>query len=168
MTAEDLLKQSKEILSYSPHTGKFTYIQKRKRMDIGDTAGSLNKAGYIQLNLFGKVYAAHRIAFLFMTGQWPIGVIDHKDLDKTNNKWTNLRDVTSSVNIRNQAKRKNNTSGKTGVAWNKREGKWHAYIYADGKCKTLGYFDYKEDAIFARMTAEKNLGFWVDKVCEVD
>lgn len=89
---------------------------------------------------------------------------DKGDLDK----WTNLRDVTSSVNIRNQAKRKNNTSGKTGVAWNKREGKWHAYIYADGKCKTLGYFDYKEDAIFARMTAEKNLGFWVDKVCEVD
>ena len=164
MTAEELLEKTKQILNYNPETGDFTYIQKRKRMNIGDKAGALNKAGYIQLNLFGKVYAAHRVAFLYMIGSWPVGVVDHKDTNTSNNKWSNLRDVTKTVNNRNKNIQKNNKSGVTGVSWNTREKRWVATICVESKSLCLGYFKFFEDAVLARMTAEKENGYWLDKV----
>jgi len=99
-----------------------------------------------------------------MTGEWPCGDVDHKDTDRVNNKWNNLRDVTKSVNSRNKSQHKNNTSGSVGVSWHSKREKWVATIYVEGKQLHLGYFDFKEDAILARMTAEKENGYWLDKV----
>jgi hypothetical protein len=90
-----------------------------------------------------------------MTGEWPSGVIDHKDLNKANNKWTNLRDVTESINSRNAPLHKLNVSGVSGVSWDSVNKKWHTSIHVDGKMLWLGRFISLEDAISTRMAAEK-------------
>lgn len=166
MTKEDLLKKLKEIFTYDQISGNFTHNFSRGLRKAGDVVGTINKGGYLQFQISGKIYLAHRLAWLYMTGDWPEGMIDHKDLDRKNNSWSNLRDVPRKVNARNGAIRKNNSSGFRGVSWNKQENKWYAYISVDGKLKSLGRFLHKEDAILARMTAEKKYGYWVDRVCD--
>lgn len=160
----ELQSKLKEILEYSPETGEFTYIVRRGYMTAGEVAGSVNGHGYKQIKFEGKLQQSHRLAFLYMTGAWPVGEVDHKDTDRLNNKWDNLRDVGIVVNRRNKSKHKNNTSGVIGVSWNKVSGTWQAHIGVDGKLIGLGNFVHKEDAILARMTAEKEYGYWLDKV----
>ena len=79
---------------------------------------------------------------------------DHADRNPLNNKKNNFRLATKSQQCMNRSKFKNNTSGIVGVGWRKREQKWCAYIQTDGKTKSLGYYDDKENAIIARLNAE--------------
>lgn len=161
MTTQERLK---EIYSYDSESGLFTFNVKRGPMRVGDVAGTINKGGYIQINFDGKIYVAHRLAWLYVIGEWPDGWIDHKDTVRTNNRFDNLRVVTPTVSNRNRNMNKRNTSGTTGISWNKKESKWQAYICVDSRMINLGWFEHKEDAILARMTAEKKYGYWVDKV----
>ena len=120
-----------------------------------------NRAGktYRYLHCFGRVILAHRMAFLYVTGRLPT-MIDHIDGDGTNNKWRNLREVRGSAeNNKNQRLRSDNTSGYVGVIWFKPAKKWKARITVDGKHKSLGYFDSIDDAVNARLTAERRLGY---------
>lgn len=167
MTEDELLELSVKLkgrYSYDPETGLFTRLKGSGRDKIGSVVKTKSVAGYIRIGLDNKTYMAHRLAFLYMTGSWPVGDVDHKDTVRDNNKWENLRDVTKEVNGRNRSIHKNNTSGHAGVSWNKSESKWQAYIYLNGKVVGLGKFTHKEDAIFARMTAEKENGHWLDRV----
>lgn len=154
----------KEVYNYDPESGLFTFKIKRGPMEVGSLAGTVNKGGYIQMSFDGKLYVAHRLAWLYMTGSWPDGWVDHRDTIRTNNRFDNLRVVTPTVSNRNRNMNKRNTSGTTGISWNKKQSKWQAHICVDSKMINLGSFEYKEDAIFARMTAEKKYGYWVDKV----
>ena len=81
--------------------------------------------------------------------------IDHKNHKKYDNRKCNLRKVTPSQNQMNASKRSDNTSGVTGVGWNKERCKWAAYIAINGKQKHLGYFDKFEDAVQIRKNAEE-------------
>lgn len=164
MVDTELQEKLKEILEYNPETGDFIYKVRRGYMLIGEVAGSVNSNGYRQIQFEGKSCRAHRLAFLYMTGAWPVGEVDHKDTDRLNNSWDNLRDVDPVINRRNKSIHRNNTSGIVGVSWNKSDNRWRAYIGVDGKIINIGQFIHKEDAIFARMTAEKDYGYWVDKV----
>jgi len=163
MKAEDVLERLRLNFEYDPQTGLFTRLVDSKNGKKGDVQGNKESNYYIRIRLGKKTYSAHRLAFLYMSGEWPKGLVDHRDLDKTNNKWENLRDSNSSVNKRNVDLQKNNKSGVVGVRLEE-TGKWYAYIYAEGRLIALGRFEYKEDAIFARMTAEKKYGFWRDRV----
>lgn len=83
--------------------------------------------------------------------------IDHIHGNKTrnDNRKSNLRTATPSQNTMNKSLLKNNTSGVTGVSWNKRKGEWESYITIDDKRKGLGYFSNFDDAVAARKDAEE-------------
>jgi hypothetical protein len=102
---------------------------------------------------------AHRAAWCLYHGEWPAGVIDHINGDKTDNRIENLRCVTPSINSRNMKKFKHNTSGIAGVCWHKASNKWRAIVTVGGRQKSLGVFSDKDDAAKAVARSRRELGF---------
>jgi len=152
--------QLKNQLNYNPITGFFTWAITKQKVKLGAIAGCLSKStGYIHLRIYGIEYLAHRLAFLYMTGNFPKNQVDHVNRIKNDNKWLNLRDVTRVGNGRNRPLNKNNTSGVIGVSWNNRRNKWLSYIYLNSKRKDLGFFKSKIVATIKRKQAQKKYGF---------
>ena len=130
--------------------------------DAGQCAGSLAKAecGHIsfRVKINQRVYPAHRVVFALATGRDPFPLeVDHKDRNPQNNHPENLRVATRSENASNKGIQSNNTSGQRGVTRCKRTSKWMAQIGKDNKNLFLGRFDLIEDAIAARLSAEKEI-----------
>lgn len=151
----------RELLHYDPSTGAFTRrISTAPNARAGDLAGYPDGAGYTQIRLDNKQYRSHRLAWLYMYGEWPEEQIDHINRNRLDNRICNLRDVTNKQNMQNAGKYSNNASGHTGVYWNKRDSKWQAKIKHNRKNISLGYFDKLEDAVAARKAAEKL--YWSD------
>lgn len=96
------------------------------------------------ITINGKIYKHHRIIWLWMTGEWPEGLIDHRDRDAMNNRWGNLRDATPSINSHNQDMHGNNTSGTSRVCWDKSQRKWRVDSVGG---KFAGSFKTKEEAV---------------------
>ena len=132
-TADEVRK----LLKYNPDTGVVSKIEPRNR----------NEAPYRTVLVFGKPYGEHRVAWLLATGRWPTGVIDHINGDPSDNRLSNLRDVTQKENLQNRvsAQKNNKSSGLLGVTLRK-NGKWGARLSVDGKNLHLGYFLSKEQA----------------------
>ena len=152
LTAE-LLRQ---LLDYDPTTGVFTWkITRNSRLKVGDVAGSVRPNGYVNLGVAGKLYLAHRLAWMYVHGEWPAGEMDHINRVRNDNRIANLRIVTRSQNCHNSFQHKRNLSGCTGVSFDLKACKWHARIYRNGKTKNLGYFVHLADAIAARKVAEQ-------------
>lgn len=152
ITAEKL----KEVISYDPETGIFTWKHRKAR---GGLAGHLDSNGYLTIRVDWILYGAHRLAWLYMTGSWPSGDIDHKDGDSANNRWANLRDATVSQNMANSKLSRGNTSGVKGVHWDKDNRKWRARIKVKYKSIHLGEFDCPAAAHFAYLVeADKQFG----------
>lgn len=157
----------KEKLNYDPDTGIFTWINTIHKERLNKKAGSISsdKLGkrYIKIHVGGKRYLAHHLASLYMTGEFPETVMDHIDGDGINNKWENLRCVTSSDNSKNRKIRLDNTSGVCGVCWHKGNKRWRVQIslMECGKSKRVfvGEFKNIDDAILARKQAEKLHGY---------
>ena len=145
----------RELLSYDPETGDLRRLVPAGGQRIGDVAGSVTRRGYRLVNISGHRVMAHRLAWLYMTGAHPTGVIDHKDGDSLNNRFDNLRDVTQSVNLQNQRKARSiSTSGVLGVHLGRR-GLWMSEISFDGKRIRLGAFKTIEDAQAAYLIAKR-------------
>jgi len=151
ITAERL----RELAHYCPETGEFTHLQSKGRKKAGMRAGSLRNDGYIYI-MFGGVRAlAHRFAWLYMTGNWPVQEIDHIDGNKRNNAFSNLRDVDRSLNTQNQNRAKvNNKIGLLGVTQLK-TGKFVATIMLRGKRHYLGVFKSPQEAHQAYLNAKR-------------
>jgi len=151
-----------EYFSYDPLSGQFTCIKlASKKARIGDVMGSLSTAynrGYVRIGFQNKVYLAHKLAWLYVYGDWPIE-LDHINHNRADNRISNLRLVTHSDNMKNQRKCKNNTSGVTGVNWDKQTNKWRAEIMVNRKGIKLGRFTELQDAIQIRKQAEIDYGF---------
>jgi len=147
----------KQLLHYDPDAGVFTWIAKRQHVKVGDIAGSIMNRGYREISIDSKRYKAHRLAFLWMTGEFPADCTDHIDGDKLNNRWTNLRECTIAENHQNMASRKNSSSKYVGVGWHKAAQKWVAYISVNSKRKHLGCFDTEEVAYQAYCKAKAEL-----------
>lgn len=143
-------KRLKELLHYNPETGVFTWKINRSGKKVGDVAGCPAKRQtntYMVIGCDNFTFLAHRLAWLYMTGELPNHVIDHMDGNGLNNSWTNLRDVTPSENLRNLPIRSDNKSGVNGVYWNKKTCRWVSnLITLDGKPISKS-FKLKEDAI---------------------
>ena len=156
------LTELKRLLDYNPDTGAFTWKVNRNGygggVKPGDVAENLNDSGYIVIRPGAKHYRAHRLAWLFMTGEWPTFEIDHINGVRTDNRWCNLRRSCREHNAQNiGGPRSDNTSGYLGVHWNTRRGKWVAQIKAFGKRHHLGYFPTPELAHAAYLKAKDEL-----------
>ena len=146
-----------DLLSYDPLTGVFIWkIKTSNRACVGKTAGTKAKSGYVSIQIDGKIYGAHRLAWLYVHGEWPPFQVDHRNRDRSNNRIKNLRLATPSQNGCNSTAR-SPASGVKGVSWSKQAGKWQASIGAEKKRHHLGYFNSKEDAAVAISTARKEL-----------
>lgn len=153
-------EELKSLLTYDPITGDFIWLVKPATwIVVGSKAGHVAANGYIQIRLKGKLYYAHRLAFLYMTGMFPLMQVDHINGDTSDTRWHNLREVTSTQNNRNSAISKNNTSGVLGVIWEKRRQKWRAVITVNRVNIFLGYFTELSLAATARKEAEALYGF---------
>lgn len=128
----------REVLHYDPISGLWTCLINRRRSRQGTITGVLNYFGYIQVSVDGAIYLSHRLAWLYMTGEWPEYEIDHIDLNKANNAWKNLRTSTRSANSANKPKQSNNSSGYKGVS--RCGNKWRAYIVVNKKQLYLGLY----------------------------
>jgi hypothetical protein len=148
-----------EILSYDAAAGNLVWRKPRPKIRVGQIAGSKHHKGYINLEIDGKHYAAHRLVWFYVTGKWPKDQIDHINGDKADNRFENLREAT---NGQNRANTKNcNKHGLKGVrrlAWMKPDGKcWQAQITHNKKVTYLGCYYTKEDAHSAYCDAAKRL-----------
>ena len=138
----DLLK----ILSYDSTTGEFHWSAPRPKIRVGQRAGYRHRKGYWCLEINGRYYAAHRLAWYYVTGRWPSKQIDHRDRDKLNNRFRNLREATNGQNRANS--RSTNRNGFKGVskhAWLTAK-PYSAQITFNKKVRYLGCFATAEEA----------------------
>ena len=151
-------KRLKELLHYDPDTGIFTWkVQASRRTHIGDVAGCFDNKGYMIVQVDRQQYKAHRLAYLYVFGELPQSLLDHKDQDKGNNRIDNLRLSTNKQNQENTGEWSTNTSGFKGVSWNKRDRKWQAKITHNGVAINLGHFNTPEEASMAYITTRDKL-----------
>lgn len=152
----------RELLDYDPETGVFTRKVCVANVAAGTIAGCRKKdSGYVVISIDDTIYRAHLLAWLYMTGSWPERFVDHRDLNKSNNRWRNLRLATKSQNQANIGLTKGNASGLKGVSRyraGERYGKpWQSGIRKDGKSIHLGHYATKEEAAHAYMLAAAKL-----------
>jgi len=127
----------KELLHYDPATGEFTWLTWRGgKARAGSRAGTDDKDGYRQISVDGRLYKAHRLAWLYMTGKWPPGDTDHRNNTPGDNIWKNLRTATRSRN--NQNSKPRGTSRHKGVSWDEKSKKWRSQVRTGGKNHNLG------------------------------
>lgn len=154
-----MLTQSElmEILNYDPNTGEFIWKIHKKGIKDSLIAGSIKSTGYIDIVYNKNINKAHRLAWLYMTGNWPTKHIDHINGIRNDNRWCNLREASFAENAQNKAMSKNNTSGYTGVSWRKSRNKWQAMIFINKKRIHLGTFDDPYEAHMAYLDAKSRL-----------
>lgn len=138
----------KELLHYDPETGVFTRLEKVKFTtgEVGSSPGWVDAYGYLCIQLDGKTYGAHRLAWLYVYGVFPEPLADHKDRNTLNNRIGNLREATRSANAMNKGTPTNNTSGFKGVYWCERLGKFKAMCSVKGTQHYLGLHTTAERA----------------------
>lgn len=151
---QELLKQ---FVHYDPDTGvlKRTHALDRghNRYEKEFTPTSVTKQGYRQISLFKRPYTVHRLAWFYMTGEWP-DEVDHISGDRLDNRWCNLRSVSSVENRRNMGTPVNNKTGVTGVFYYHRYRKYEVSIQVKGERVYLGRYDDFNVATAVRKDAE--------------
>lgn len=154
MTEADLLRS---LLRYDPHTGHFWWLEDRKsgKDMFSLPAGTTTKQGYVKIRFQKKYVFAHRLAWLYVTGEWPKNQIDHINCIKADNRFENLRPATQGQNKANSYLRRDNTTGYKGIQ--KRGNRWFAKINFQGKQYHLGSFETKEAAAGAFAFYQKKL-----------
>jgi len=146
----------RELLAYEPETGVFRWLQKTSRATVGDVAGAVRGRGYLAVCIRGTQHYSHRLAFYWMTGQWPEGVVDHKDGNRKNNAWSNLRDVSKSINGQNQRRATSiSTTGLLGA--HRCRGKFKAEIVVNRIPIHIGVFDSASLAHEAYLKVKREL-----------
>jgi hypothetical protein len=159
--ASDILSDQRlrDLLQYDPETGVFTWVAdtgRWGRIKAGTRAGSHNNDGYVAIQIGGKKYCAHRLAWYLMTGAWPTDEIDHINGIRADNSWVNLREASRSFNAQNQRRpTQYNQNGFLGVSFSKCRKKWQAAITTNGKTCWLGYFNTPEDAHASYLEAKR-------------
>jgi len=157
------LEEAQRLMIYDPFTGDFknriSFFGRRGK--AGESCGDIVSRGrgfYRRLSVGGQRFYAHRVAWWFFHGQWPTGVIDHINGNGLDNRIDNLRDVDCSTNLHNQhVVRRDNSTGYSGVGFDKRRSLYRAAIQIDGAAKFLGYFKTAKEAHQAYQKAKIGL-----------
>lgn len=138
----------KSLIAYKPDTGELVWLVDRNgrggKVKPGVLAGGIDKKGYVTLVINHKRYAGHRLAWLWMTGAWPEGSIDHKDRNPANNKWSNLRQATHRQNMMNRMQKPGKSGLPRGVYMQR--GRLYSHIGGGKNYKYLGSFKSVEEA----------------------
>lgn len=148
------IERLKELVHYSPETGAFTWLS-------GPNAGKPaatgpNSHGYLRVVIDGKAIGAQRLAWFYMTGEWPERDTDHRNGVRTDNRFDNLRKQTRSGNMQNlQGPHKDNATGFLGVS--RRRGLFRANIAIGGKRFYLGSYKTPEAAHEAYLVAKRKI-----------
>lgn len=140
LTAERL----REVLSYNQQTGIFRWRVSIRRTRTGMIAGCLDAHGYWRICIDQRHYKAHRLAWLYVYGEWPSDELDHKDLCRSHNWISNLRVAGQAMNNANRKAYRNNKSGIKGIY--SCQGRWRAMIRQNNKSMHLGCYDTPEEA----------------------
>lgn len=142
----------KSVLSYDQLSGIWTWlVEADLKTNIGDTAGSVCPDGYLVIGINNKIYRAHRLAWLYMTGEWPEFELDHENRIRNDCRWVNIREASRQQNMRNATVKSNNKSGIKGIR--RRHNKWESRIKVNGKAIALGSFSSAEEAHLAYLNA---------------
>jgi len=156
----------KRLLHYDPETGVFTWLPRPDARRCWNTRYAGKRAGYAWrpnghcteywvVRIFDWPFLGHRLACLFMTGAWPVNILDHEDRDGLNNRWANLRDANRRQNVGNAPAWRTNKLGVRGVSRVVGSNKYRANIRLKGKQTHLGHFDTIEEAAAAYKAAAK-------------
>lgn len=142
-----ILEKLRKNLHYNPLTGEWTWlISQSNAIQAGRKAGAVTDRGYLRVRLHGVGYYSARLAWFYMTGEWPKEQIDHVNRDRLDDRWENLREASFGQNQMNTGLPSNNTSGIKGVSWRGQSQKWEARV----SNIYLGLFDTIEQAEAAR------------------
>lgn len=156
LTASEL----RDVLHYDPDVGVWRWLKSPRAGWIGKRAGTVTD-GSRRINVLGVSYLSSRLAYLYMTGEWPPFEIDHEDRNPSNDKWSNLRPASDTQNQANRPCRKDSKLGVKGVIKvydGKRVGsKYAARIQRDGKRVNIGYFSSVKEAKAAYDKEAKHL-----------
>ena len=156
LTAERL----RQVLYYHPESGDFVWLEKpAASVRVGTLAGCTNVHGRRIIRVDGRGYHATRLVWLYMTGAWigpwPKHQIDHKNMDKLDDRWSNLRATTPSQNCCNRALRPDNVLGTKGVQ--RKKNRFRVRIGVDGRRFHIGSFQTLEEAAMAYAEAARKL-----------
>lgn len=167
---EGLPQIGRERFEYEPLTGLMRYkdpgpaafntlkgYRAFKRKFLGKIAGSRHADGYLTVSVQGRSILAHRLIWAIVTGRDPGVTIDHRNGNRSDNRWDNLREATRSQNAMNRRARSDCRSGVPGVHWHGATGKWAAEITIGGHRQHLGLFEEKQGAQAARAKAALSL-----------
>jgi hypothetical protein len=153
-----------EMFEYSVITGALYWrVSPSRCVKAGSVAGSLeatfNGKVYRRISVANSAYMAHRLIWRLVTGEDPAALpIDHVNGDGSDNAWHNLRLLAAAAeNSHNRQLASDNTSGCTGVSWDKQKRKWIARIMANGSRRFLGHFPTPEEAHRAYLRAKREL-----------
>ena len=132
------------LFNYNPLTGFLTH-KERFGVITGERAGYIN-SGYRSVKINQIAYLEHRIIWLYVTGEWPLNEVDHKNLNKQDNSWNNLRQSSRKQNSFNGPTRKRKYGSLKGAFYHKNYKRWQSAIGIDNKIIYLGWFDSEIDA----------------------
>lgn len=145
----------KAVMTYDPSTGIFRWAVDRHRVRAGDAAGSKCANGYLYICIDQRQYLAHRLAFLYVDEAFPPEDVDHRDGDRENNRYANLRQCSRGENMQNVTN--HDLHGVTFRADSTRRRRWSAAINAGKKHYYLGCFHTAEEARAAYLAAKAKL-----------
>lgn len=153
----DLIEQIRLVIRYEPNSGKFFWLKRTGGLsnEGKEAAGTNDCRGYIRIGVLGRIYRAHRLAMFLINGRFPDLEIDHINGNKTDNRLSNLREVSRTKNQQNQiSAHKRNSTGLLGVSQHK-PNVWRARVWVGGKNKSLGLFTTPELAHEAYKEAKR-------------
>lgn len=146
-----------ELISYDPLTGAWgRRVSLSRRTKVGAFEPYIDKShGYAYFGVDGKTYYAHHLAWFYVTGEWPKR-LDHRNTNRADNRFSNLRPATQQQNNKNVSKRADTTSPHKGVTWHRGAQKWMAQIASEGRRYYLGLHASEDDAhaAYSRKSSE--------------
>ena len=138
-------KRLKALIIYNPKTGLMTWKAPRGRVKVGAVISCQDSRGYVVVRLDGVLHRVHRLVWLFVHGKMP-KLIDHVNRDPADNRISNLRECSVRDNALNKSMQSNNTTGYTGVSFDKVKKLYRATTSVYSKQVFLGYFKTPEEA----------------------
>lgn len=149
----------RDLMLYDQETGFLRWKRNPPRATKDGAAGRLDNDGYRRVRVDRRDYVAHRLAWLYVHGEWPAHQIDHINGDKTDNRLANLRDVPHAINVQNirRAATGKKSCSLLGAFKHRQTNRWQARIRLKGKVISLGYFDTPEQANAAYVEGKRRL-----------